>query len=78
MRILIIAAAFVGVAALARWADAAEKAREVRPMACLNYSFAQDKAGARIAVCLDGKRPKVLTHFAEAKVEGGSVLVGWP
>lgn len=74
MKLLMIAAAFVGVAALARWADAAES----RPVVCMSYEIVR----ADTAVCRDGKRPVLLTVFQEVSIkdkEGGAVkaLVGW-
>ncbi len=76
MKLLIIAAAFLGFAIVAREADAQEKAP--KPIVCLAYRIVEPG----LALCSDGKKPFVMSKFAEVSApgkEGGSVkvLVGW-
>lgn len=79
MKLLLIAAAFLGVAVLARAADAAEKAP--KPSVCLSYALGEAK-GERFAICYDSTKPALFSRFSEVVVpgkEGGTVkvLVGW-
>lgn len=84
MNKFIIAAAFVGIAVLARYADAAEKT-ERKPMVCLSYAIAKtDRAhDDAVAICYDSKKPVLMYLFREAEVpkaDGSGpvkVLVGW-
>ncbi len=76
MKLLIIAAAFLGFAIVAREADAQEKPS--KPVVCLSYRIVEPG----LALCSDGKKPFVMSRFAEVSAPGkeaGSVkvLVGW-
>jgi hypothetical protein len=77
MKLLLIAACILGFAVLAREADAEEKAPS-KPTVCLAYRVLEPG----LALCSDGKKPFVMSRFAEVSApgkEGGSVkvLVGW-
>ncbi len=79
MKLLIIAAAFLGFAIVAREADAAEKAP--KPAVCLSYQLGEAK-GQPFAICYDSEKPALFSRFSEVVVpgkEGGTVkvLVGW-
>jgi hypothetical protein len=76
MKLILIAAAFLGFAVLARDADAQEKVS--KPVVCVSYRVIEPG----VALCSDGKKPFVMSRFAEVSApgkEGGSVkvLVGW-
>lgn len=76
MKTLVIAAAFLGLAVLAREADGAE--RSAKPVVCLSYRVVEPG----LAVCSDSKKPFLMRRFAEVQAPGqadGSVkvLVGW-
>lgn len=76
MKLVLIAAAFLGLAVLAREADAQEKVP--KPVVCVSYRVVEPG----IALCSDGKKPFVMSRFAEVSApgkEGGTVkvLVGW-
>ncbi len=80
MKLLIIAAAFLGFAIVAREADAAES----KPTVCLSYAIAKtDKADDdAVAICYDGKKPALFYRFEVVEVPGKEagrvkVLVGW-
>lgn len=80
MKLILIAALFLGFAVVAREADAAES----KPTVCLSYAIAKtDKADDdAVAICYDGKKPALFYRFSEAVIpgkEGGTVkvLVGW-
>lgn len=87
MNKFIIAAAFAGVAVLARYADAAEKT--AKPTVCLKYAIAVAKgADDAVGICYDGvgegkkTKPTLYYRFEEVSiVDGGTgrikVLVGW-
>lgn len=80
MKLLLIAAAFLGFAVWARESDAADKTP--KPSVCLSYQLGADKTGNPFAICYDSEKPALFTRFAETVVpgkEGGSVkvLVGW-
>lgn len=80
MRLFLIVAAVLGLAVLAREADAAEKAP--KPSVCLSYQLATGKDSKPFAICYDSDKPALFSRFAEVVVpakEGGSVkvLVGW-
>jgi hypothetical protein len=83
MRLLIIAAAFLGVAILARESDGAEKAK--RPTVCMSYAIAKtNKANDdAVAICYDGKKPALLYLFKEVEIPGADgkgpvrAVVGW-
>lgn len=77
MKLLLIVAAFVGLAVLAREADAEEK-RPSKPVVCVSYRVVEPG----LAVCSDSKKPFLMRRFAEVSApgqEGGAVkvLVGW-
>ena len=36
-----------------------------KPSVCAVYELAATKAGGKVAICLDGKRPRVFTAFSE-------------
>lgn len=44
-------------------ASAQDKPR--KPSVCAVYELAATKAGSKVAICLDGKRPRVFTSFSE-------------
>jgi hypothetical protein len=76
MKTLLVAAAFLAVGILARYADAAEKAP--KPVVCSSYRVVEPS----LALCSDGKKPFVMTRFAEVAAPGKEsgtvkVLVGW-
>ncbi len=76
MKLLLIAAAFLGFAVLAREADAQEKPS--KPVACLSYRVVEPG----LAVCSDNKKPFLMRRFVEVTApgqEGGAVkvLLGW-
>jgi hypothetical protein len=76
MKLLMIVAAWVAVAVLAREADAQEKTP--KPVVCVAYRIVEPG----LALCSDGKKPFVMSRFAEVSAPGkeaGSVkvLVGW-
>ena len=80
MKLNAIIVAFLGVAVLARSADAADKAP--KPSVCLNYQLGHDRSGLPFAICYDSEKPALFSRFAEVTVpgkEGGAVkvLVGW-
>jgi hypothetical protein len=82
MKLFIIAAAFLGVAVLARESDGAEK--QAKPVICLSYAIAKtDKANDdAVAICYDGKKPALFYRFEEKEIPGKEagrvkVLVGW-
>lgn len=79
MKLLLIVAAVLAVAVLARSADAAEKAP--KPSVCLSYQLGEAK-GQPFAICYDSEKPALFSRFAEVTVpgkDGGAVkvLVGW-
>lgn len=76
MKLLIIAAAFLGLAVLARESDAAEKAP--KPVVCVSYRVVEPG----MAVCSDAKKPFLMRSFVEVVAPGQDtavvkVLVGW-
>lgn len=82
MKLLIIAAAFLGLGVLAREADGAEK--QTKPVVCLHYAVAKtDKANDdAVAICYDGKKPQLFYRFEEKELPGQEsgrikVLLGW-
>lgn len=82
MKLLLVVAAFVGFAVVARAADAQEKPS--KPVVCLNYAVAKtDKADDdAVAICYDGKKPQLFYRFQVVEVPGKEqgrvrVLVGW-
>ena len=82
MKLLLIAAAFLGLAVLAREADAQEKTP--KPAVCLDFAIAKtDKANDdAMAICYDGKKPVLYYRFEVVEVVGKTegrvrVLVGW-
>lgn len=79
MKLILVAAAFLGIAILAREVDAAEKAP--KPSVCLSYQLGEAK-GQPFAICYDSTKPALFSRFSEVVVpgkEGGNVkiLVGW-
>ena len=79
MKLLLIIAAVLGIAVLAREADAADKAP--KPSVCLSYQLGEAK-GQPFAICYDSAKPALFTRFAEVVVPGkeagsAKVLVGW-
>lgn len=77
MKLLLVSLAFVATAIAARYADAADP----KPVVCASYQLAKSEAGT-VALCYDGKKPFVMTRFAEVTAPGKSegsvkVLVGW-
>lgn len=84
MKLLLIVAAFVGLAVLAREAEAAEPAKPSKPVVCMSYAVAKtDKADDdAVAICYDGKKPQLFYRFQVVEVPGKEqgrvrVLVGW-
>ncbi len=80
MKLLLIAAAFLGIAVLAREADAADS----KPQVCLIYAIAKtDKADDdAVAICYDGKKPALFYRFEVVELPGKEagrvkVLLGW-
>ncbi len=76
MKLLAIIAAFVGFGVWARESDAQEKVS--KPVVCVSYRVLEPG----LALCSDGKRPFIMSRFAEISAPGkeaGSVkvLVGW-
>ena len=76
MKLLIIAAAFLGVAVLARESDGAERA--AKPVVCVSYRVIEPG----LAVCSDAKKPFLMRRFVEAVAPGAEegsvkVLLGW-
>lgn len=76
MKLLVIAAAFLGLAMLARESEGAERA--AKPVVCVNYRVIE----AGTAICSDTKRPFLVRNFVVAVVPGQDsaavkVLVGW-
>lgn len=76
MKLILTAAAFLSVAILARYADAADKPS--KPVVCLDYEVVRPD----LAVCSDSKKPFVLRSFAKVqstRPDGSAVsfLVGW-
>lgn len=79
MKLILVSLAFVATAIAARYADAADKPS--KPVVCSSYQLAKSEAGT-VALCYDGKKPFVMTRFAEVSAPGKSegtvkVLVGW-
>lgn len=77
MKTLLVAAAFLSTVILARHVDAEEK-RPSKPVVCSAYRVVEPS----LALCSDGKKPFIMTRFAEVTAPGkeaGSVkvLVGW-
>lgn len=82
MKLIIIAAAVLGLAVLAREAGGAERAP--KPVVCMSYAIAKtDKANDdAVAICYDGKKPALFYRFEEKEIPGKEtgrvkVLVGW-
>jgi hypothetical protein len=82
MKLILIAAAFLGFAVLAREADAQEKVS--KPVVCITYAIAKtDRANDdAVAICYDGKKPALFYRFQELEIPGKEsgrvkVLVGW-
>lgn len=78
MKLLLIVAAFVGFAVVARAADAAEAAKVSKPVVCMSYRVIEPG----LAVCSDGKKPFLMRRFVEAVAPGQEagavkVLLGW-
>jgi hypothetical protein len=76
MKLLLCAAAFISVGILARYVDAAERAK--KPVVCSAYRV----VASDVAVCSDAKKPFVMTRFVEVAAPGQDsgqvkVLVGW-
>lgn len=76
MKLILVVAAFLATAIAARSADAADK--PAKPVVCASYRIVEPG----MALCTDGKKPFVMTRFAEVtapgKAEGSvKVLVGW-
>lgn len=72
-----IVAAVLALSSLAR--------AEAKPVVCLHYtlgSYVADEGKVTIAVCLDGKKPFVLTHPVEIRLSSPdgtplTAIVGW-
>jgi hypothetical protein len=82
MKLILVVAAFLSVAIVARYADAAEKVK--KPVVCMSYAVAKtDKANDdAVAICYDGKKPQLFYRFEEKEIPGQAsgrvkVLVGW-
>lgn len=76
MKTILLIAAVLGVAVLAREADGAEKVK--RPTVCMSYRIVEPG----LAVCSDGKKPALFRRFEEKEIPGQEsgrvkVLLGW-
>lgn len=76
MKLILVSLAFLATGILARYADAADK--PTKPVVCASYRIVEPS----LALCSDGKKPFVMTRFAEVTAPGKSegtvkVLVGW-